>query len=330
MAITTDVHNPIGLEKLRSLRAYSALLKRSEGKGKVTISGKPLNQVAPAIYYGKDPELNFDKPDGFIVVTKSFIPPGTSPAEIRTAATRELPDNATEKDIKDMEELIKEARAKFMAACKSALVVRLTGEIRELKIPFKKEQRTCSNSKEVFTAFQSQEPTIEFCAMVYEAYYSWFEKKGAKEMLLYSVMRSLKIWHCNDLQSDRNKTPKTGTSKSSCFQTLLVNQMRQLRSKFTKASRLNHGVRVSITEKGGRKGNNKPRRNPLQGFVPADYISGWGDTKHKEFCQKNQFKPPLDLEVEITKYYSRNTGEVDTELSMVRYSLAFVMLYAVI
>ena len=322
MAITTDVHNPIGLEKLRSLRAYSALLKRSEGKGKVTISGKALNQVAPDIYYGKDPELNFDKPDGFIVVTKSFIPPGTSPAEIRTAATRELPDTATEDDIKDMEELIKEVRSKFMAACKSALVVRLTGEIRELKIPFKKEQRTCSNSKEVFTAFQSQEPTIEFCAMIYQAYYAWFEKKGAKEMVLYSVMRSLKIWHCNDLQSDRNKTPKTGTSKSSCFQTLLVNQMRQLRSKFTKASRLNHGVRVTITEKGGRKENKKPRRNPLQGFVPTDYISGWAETKHKEFCEKNQFERPLELNDAIAQYYSGSARKDETEISMVRYTLA--------
>lgn len=319
--------NPMGLEKVKSLRAYAALLKRSESKGKVTMSGKALNQVAPDTYCGKDPELNFDKPSGFVVVSKSFIPNGISSAEIRTAATRELPDSASEDEIQDMEELIREVREKFMNACKSTLSVRLTAQIREMKIPFEKEQRICLNSKEVFAAYQSQEPTIELCDQIYQTHYSWFEKKGVKECILYSVMRSLKIWHCNDLQSERNKTPKTGTPKSSCFKTLLVNQMRQLRSKFTKDSRLNHGIRVTITEKGGRKENKKPRRNPQLGFVPSDYITGWGEAKHKEFCERNGFDAPVDHEVAIASYYSNSVPTMEMQSLMVRYSYGVVVFY---
>ena len=50
--------------------ACGLLLKESKDKGNViNKEGKRCGKVAPEVYHGHNPELSFDKPEGFVVVS---------------------------------------------------------------------------------------------------------------------------------------------------------------------------------------------------------------------------------------------------------------------
>lgn len=287
-----SVGNPLRLGNENAKRAYKALYERSEPLGKVLISGKPAGKPAPDTCMEKAPELNYDKPNSFVVVSKSLIPSQMTEENIKTSAIRELPDDASKEEIDDMIELIKAIRTVFQETCKSKHDLLLTAAIREEGFPFNKHGRICANNKEVYSAFQSQPPSLSFLEKMYKVFYDGLESNGYREKLTYETMRELKLWHSNDSTSGLNKT-------KSCFHSLTVDIVRNSRGKYSKTkARVNHGVSVTISAVGGRK----HRRDPKKGFIPQEYVKGWAEPKHELFNARHGFPKPLPLADAIAEF----------------------------
>jgi hypothetical protein len=286
--------NPIGLSSDEAVRAYDGLMKRSAQRGVFKDDGEVLMHL-PADHDGdKNLEDNYAKPAGFCIVSRSIIPETMKMEQVRTAAVRELPGNATEQDIEDMIAFIIETRKAYSASIKSKLTVHIVAQIKKGQIVYNKTNKNVSTITEALTAYNSQEPTLERCGQYHKIFYTSFAVPGLKERMVHRTMMQMQLWHSND-QDKLNCTHKTGRLKTSCFRRICNDKAREYLNPYTKVKRQTHGVQFSVTVPGGRKAHGMSRRKPDEGFIPNEYIVGWNDDRHKSFCVANGFEAPKPL-----------------------------------
>lgn len=297
-----------------AIKAYNRLKEESDKVGPVTNLVGVGSRVAPVTFpgmaKGKRFELNYDKPDGALVITRSFLPVEEKKVKLFAEAhvTAPRPDSRAYKEdypkqVKEMTALVASLRKIVITAVKSAVSMILTTELSKLGFFSKKLKRNCTTTTEVFQAWQSQEPELSFCENLYKLYYSAWEDK--KEQVAYEVMMKLGLWLSTTEEAQNDK-------KVSCLVSLVGLVLRQYRNKFSRGERLSHGITLTISVRGGgRQKQNMPRRKKEDGFVPEIMVLGWNGEKHQKFLAALSVAPPVSLQKAIAEWKaSKNTAEM--------------------
>ena len=289
------------LTKPASMSAYRKLKLASANKGKLASLNGIETLNAPTHFPGKDFETNYNKPPGFVVVSKSFLPDGNK--EIRDMAVRHI-EHCNQDDVSDMISLMYDIKDNFCIQANVLISNALRVQINKAGLPYSKERRQCNSTREVFNAYQTQELTMEFMEKIYVCYFQCWDNKNLMFEIMYKVMMTMGLWHCNDSKSKLNQTAK-GLPKLSCFYSLVVTQVRQMRNKFSRVARINHGVKLTISVPNSRAKSNMARRNKCDGFDPSNYVQNWGGEKHHAFNKRLGVGPPPKLEEAVTAWRSK-------------------------
>ena len=291
----TDSDNPLGLQSDEAKGAYQALLKASEGRGKVLAkSGRPLSDPHPAPEKCSlpQPEANYDKPDGFLLISRSFPCVTNKKDDMHRVATAELTAAKLPSDQKTVEECVKlqsEMKKRIFAALTSKLRLRIDEEVVDQRVSA--GGRDCKEGAEAIKAFRESEPTLELCEKIYNVFYRTFEDPAVLTGIVYDVMMDLKLWYSSDTNS-LNMTAQKEQAKAPCLLTIARNKVREIRHKLTEKDSSLHGVTLKISQVGGRKSK---RRKKHHGFVASECVSGWAEARHVQFCKENDFQLPRPI-----------------------------------
>ena len=282
------VANPLGLREEASKRAYAWLLDQSKDPiGILSADGVRRHPLLTTDKCSQScPEKNYDKPEGFVVISRSFLP-GLK-RDMRDAAVRVLPLTATDAHIRDMVSLMTEMWTVIGKQLSGKVFLVLSEECRRLKIRI--GNRFATSLHDVGTAFKKEEPSVAAMKKYFELFYETLEKGNTKNEIVNQVMYDHRLWFSNKA-ADRN-TVGNGKVKSSCIQHMLMDKYREKRNPYKKQGRNPHGITFSTTVKGGRQANDMPRRKKDEGFDPTISLDGWGGAKHLEFCADNGFSVP--------------------------------------
>ena len=305
-----EFENPLELSNPMSIEAYKELLKRTNNTGIIDKDGL-RKAPAPPSYTGDKPESNFDKPVGFIAVSRSFLP--LTKQHFQTSAIKELfagggEGVASEKKVADMVALMQDIWAKVSRSLKSKLGLVLGKAVLDQEVPRgTNDPKHCANAREAIRAFLNMDPTLEMCEKIYNIFYMTLAVPGVKESIVYSVMMELKIWHTTGEHRNHTNTKKL---KVSCFMTLCNEKAREFNNTLFKTKRATHSVKVTITvPKGGRLAHKLNRRKRDDAFDPLVNLVGWCSEQHRQFCKDNDFPEPVPLSdpsipVSFTAYVS--------------------------
>ncbi len=284
-----ETPNPLGLTTEMAMRSYYCFLKASEERGKVVSpDGRHCGEAAPRHCTLANPELNFDKPEGYLVISRSFPCPSNKADDVKTTAQVELTAagcRVDEETVRDCVQFQKELKITLYKKLNSKLKMMVDEEIVKQKLHNSVTNMACRDHAQVCSAYRHCPPRIDFFEQLYNVYVVPFEKEGIMNGLVYDVMCSLKLWYANDTKS-LNQT-KSGKAKVSAIRTIAGNKCRELRHPFTETKY--HGVTLTISVKGGRQNG---RRKRAAGFVEQEYVDGWGGKRHVEFCCAKGFASP--------------------------------------
>lgn len=327
---TRSVEHPGGGWKVfgDAINAYERLMKVSANVGAVTQLDGVGSRVAPKEYpgaaKGKRFELNYDKPDGALVITRSFLPVEASKISEYAKAHVEQPRVGSKeyrqvypKHVKEMELLMTTLRTSYLFTVKSAVTRALMDKIAELHFFYSAQNRMCTTPTEVFKAYNSQEPDLVFIGKIYELYYGWWDEK--KDQVTYDCMRKMNLWLASD------KAPQKNAKRVSCLSSLVGLVIRQIRNVFSRDDRISHGIRLTISVKAGREKNNMPRRKKEDGFIPALMVLGWGEDKHEAFNDTINAPKPVPLEQAIIAYEAEKIKKATLPHGSVRFSCSVFM-----
>lgn len=283
----------LGLTSERSKKCYAALLKVSGGhRAKLkSKDGEYCGQPAPPTFALGAPELNFDKPEGFILISRSFPCLRSKVDALRETAKLELAAAGCPVDnesVQDCVEFQKELKTKLFKVFNSKLKVLVDNAIIKEQVVCSVSNKVCQDHSAVCRAFKKNPPSLEFFEKLYKIYIAQFEEEGVLDAMVYEVMMELGLWYAYDRES-LNKTSGGKDAKVSSLRTIAGTKCRELRHTMTEKK--SHGVTLTISIRGGRK----KRRKRENGFVPADYIQGWGDLQHLDFCRTLGLPDPPPL-----------------------------------
>lgn len=285
---TTNVEagNPVRLTLESSKRAYAWLAAQSENPRGIISDDGVRHHPVPVKCFDSCPELNYDKPEGFVIISRSFLPKAKK--DMRVAAVRALPSQASPAQIDDMHDLMKEVWKAFIENLNGKLFVRLTQRCRDLKI--KKGTKFATTIKEAGVAFRTEEPTLTEMAKYFDLFYLEIDRNNMKNEIVNESMKDLKFWFSND-EADMNYVAN-GKVKSSCIQHLLMEKLRDQRNPYKKGARIPHGIKFTVTVEGGRSSNGMRRRKKGDAFDPITNLSGWGEQLHVEFNSNHGYAMP--------------------------------------
>ena len=281
--------NPLELTSEMAMRSYLALLKASEKRGTVVSpDGRHCEETAPGYCMLASPENNYNKPKGYLVISRNFPCTSSKVDDVKTTAQLELTAAGCpvdEQSVRDCVQLQKELKVTLYKKFSSKLKLMVDEEIVKQKILNSVTNMTCRDHAAVCNAYRHCPPRIDFFEQLYNVYVVPFEKEGVMNGIVYDVMCSLKLWYANDTKS-LNQT-KCGKAKVPAIRTIACNKRRELRHPFTESKY--HGVKLTISVRGGRQNG---RRKRALGFVPEEYVDGWGGHRHIEFCSAKGFASP--------------------------------------
>ncbi len=283
----------LGLTSERAKKCYAALLKVSDGdRAKLkSKDGDYCGQLAPATFALGAPELNFDKPEGFVLISRSFPCLRSKEDALKEAAKLELAAAGCPVDnesIQDCVELQKELKIKLFAVFNSKLKVLIDDAIVKQQVVCSVSNKVCQDHSAVCRAFRRNPPSLPFFEKLYNIYIAQFEKEGVLDAMVYEVMMELGLWYAYDRKSI-NRTIGSKDAKVSSLRTIAGTKCRELRHAMTEKK--THGVTLTISIKGGRK----KRRKRESGFVAVDYVQGWGELQHVDFCRTLGLPDPAPL-----------------------------------
>lgn len=293
--------NPIGLEQEGSKFFYRLLLQLSEERGQ-RLGGIQQEADAPASTSDSKPETNYNKPKGFIVLSRSFPTKHKKRELVRETVIKELTavsnDALNESTINCGIQFHDELKAKVGTWARSQLHLIASEAIAKCQILTADKQRYCKDTREVKKAFKDGEPSLEQLRLIHQVYVQTFEEEGKLDRIVYELQRALKIWYSNDTPSLNNKSD--GAVKVSTLRSIVVEKCREMRHKFTEKQNSYHGVTLVISVVGGRK----VRKKKGEGFVPHVNVKGWASEKHVEYSRKQNWVIPTPLVPPETKFVS--------------------------
>ena len=222
-----ETPNPLGLTSEMAMQSYYALLKASEKRGTVVSSdGRHCGDVAPTHCTLVSPQLNYDKPKGFLVIRRSFPCTSSKTDEVWTAAQLELIAAGCpvdEESVRDCVQFQKELKSTLYKKLNSKLKLMVDEQIVQQKLHNSVTNMACQDHAQVCSAYRHCPPSMDFCEQLYNVYNVVpFEKEGIMNGIVYDVMYSLGLWYANDTKS-LNQT-KTGKEKVSSIQTIAGNK----------------------------------------------------------------------------------------------------------
>lgn len=289
----------------RAINAYDRLMEESAEVGAVTQLDGVGSRVAPKQYpgavKGKRFELNYDKPDGALVITRSFLP--VDAKKVDEVAKAHVPTPCVDSKeykkvypnhVAEMALFIGSLRIAFITVVKSTVNKYLMDKIAELGFFSYQLNRTCTTPTEVFKAYNSQEPALSFIGKIFILYFEWWDEM--KDQVTYECMMKMNLW------VSPAKVPQNA-KRVSCLSSIFALVLRQFRNVYSRDDRITHGVRLTISVGGGGREKHKmPRRKKEDGFIPALMVQGWNGEKHQNFNKTIKAADPVSLQEAITNY----------------------------
>lgn len=214
-------------------------------------------------------EYEYVIPPEFLEIDRSFLPPKKS--QYRDQAVRNLPGNAGETDIMNMQELMESLNTTLRASVDSTITVLIHAEAKKLKV-LNLDGKEARNFKEICQVWE-KDPSIELCQQLFYLLYSMWTSELESFVALKTQIKH-QLWF-----SDGGKNRRT-----SFIRTIINDKIRDVwRTKINKTHNKRHGISLTITQSGEQK---KRRDNKVFNF--KHHVKGWGSDKHNEFLNKRE------------------------------------------
>lgn len=284
--------NPWGLKSDEAKAAYNLLLEASRDKGKVyKLDGEECNLVAPnPPYEHPNPELTFDKPEGFVLISRNFPCLSNSQVSVNVACAQEMTAAGIQVDsmLPSFVKLNEELKRKLFKALGSKLKVLLNEKIKAEEIKSKTANaHNCVEATEVYRLYKNEAPTVGLFHKIYNAFVLPFEDPRVIDKFVYDTMYQMGIWYGSGAAYEKlNTTEKKHKVKTSQIRTIAKTVAREFRHTFTRRMEAPHGVTLCLSKEGGRKDRRKKQQFELS------FIHGWGGQKHLDFCKINGYPSP--------------------------------------
>lgn len=295
-----ELPNPLGLKSEGAKRIYNLILDKCEGRGKVlNKEGDHVGKIAEPSYSGLYPELHFDKPDGSILISRSFPIEGQKPDEIQAACTSELTAlglPAVKQNRDDMIEFHNELVQTLRVRIRSKLSVIVNHHIDQQGIRSTENNSMCKEMSDVVKEFKKN-PLKENFPKLYGAYVLPFEDGSVIDGVIYLVLLESKVWYASGHKYQTLNQTAAGEDsdrprlKMSSLRAIARSVLRGFRHAFTQRKRSQHGCTLTISEPGGR---GKDRRKTQQ--FHWSLVKGWGEQKHRAFCKTYGLPEPTALD----------------------------------
>lgn len=287
---TTDHENPWLLKLEASMSLYRQLLAASAGKGIIyNENGDHCGTVVlPHAFLGENPEASYDRPEGFVLISRNFPCLSEKRDDIVATCTSELTAAGIQVNPSSIQmavDLNKEFKKTLRSKLTSKLRVVLERHIVDQE--FKSEKagsRICKEASEVYAIFRNELPTVQKLRKIFNAFIKPFEDGTEVNKAVFEVMLDCKFWYANGKEYELlNLTSKKQTPKKARVRTIAMHCVREFRHVFTERQESKHQVTLKISLEGGR--GNKKRKKGV--FDPSTMIGGWKGPKHLQFVRDN-------------------------------------------
>lgn len=295
--VDEEVANPWLLVSEDAKSAYALLLKQSNGKGKVVNQhGDECAMVAPKTFSGNNPEVTFDKPDGFVIISRNFPCLSNNNDDVVANCTSELTAaglSPADAGLRAKFQILSyELKKTIRKKLSSKLKVHLNKAIFAETIKSGKEGSTaCREANDVYKLFRNAPPTLSMFRQIYDSFIKPFEDGRLIDEAVYETMLECGIWYgIGPAYSSLNNNVRKKTLKQSQLRAIGRDKVREFRHVFTEEKYSKHGVTFTLSKPGGR---GKERRKQRQ-FDPS-MVKGWCGSKHIAFCKDHNYNDPTPV-----------------------------------
>lgn len=250
------------------------------------VPGKPL----PANHssaWKQDFELEFDKPDNFVVVSRVFYSVDMKKHEQVAKNCANLPNH-----VNDYIELSKVLRVVMKDAIDSKVKLFFEEKLMEKGLAWGENGKLIQNKTELQKVWRKTIPTEEKVEALFYLLYTIFKEKQEQVIwsISFQVMYEHGLWFSSD-DSLSNRLVQGGTLKKTSVSTHTRERIRDIiRNSFSRKENSLHGVRLklSVSAEEAREGKKPTKR--IRGKGPEDFdwkvnVGGWMEAKHIQFLK---------------------------------------------
>jgi len=217
-------------------------------------------------------------PDGFLPIVRTLVPKTLNKVGLRDAAVRNLCTDASESEIKDMEEFIKELKQQVSKCVDSLLTIIVKDKISEMKILGVDGKNI--TGFEGLVKLWKEKPTKALCGQAFEVLFAMWTPAVLNHIVVKTLLK-LELWFSNtSADIPRNQSTKTEKLVDSFLKTLTRDKLRDVfRKKFRNPA---HGISLTVTSKAPKEA----RKRQKAGRFNFDFnVRGWNGPLHKEFLE---------------------------------------------
>lgn len=260
---------------------YPEMMSNSESTA--TTNGTPIPndpQKHREVWGKKDFELRFNKPEGFLVISRRPFPVSDTPQDWEKA----LSENCIRTDKR-------EHYGKFMRALKETLSVSVKSKLahytmeKALESGIQYKGKHVASFAEVCKSWHEEEITREKCKRVFDLLYGCFEREDTVSRIEWEVMREHGVYFSN-ANDELNRTKVGGSVAVSSIRQLIGAKIRDTyRKPFTKGNKRDgHGVTVNKTNT-NKAGGGRSKREKGE-FIFEENVKGWHGPARKRWNEK--------------------------------------------
>jgi len=284
---------------------YKQMFEHSKTRGNSKGLSVPTDISQHAqIWQRPDFELNYNKPNDFLVLTRKPFPMYQNNEDWETAiidnchkwgeieveieVKAKVHNDAEGKETwKDTVKKVKlsELYQKFASTLKevlsstirSKLTFFFTEKAKASGMQFR--GRNVTTFKEVYKSWTEEVITMEKCQQLFEILYGCFEREDIVRRIQWETMYEHGLFF-SDENNLINRTKSGEVVTDSIYQLVKTKIRDSYRSRFT-VGKVPHGVTVNITVY--KKSDNKKLKRKRGEFVPDKHVKGWGEPKLLEY-----------------------------------------------
>lgn len=253
-------------------KMYQASLSPGDAENKKKIPASP--QCHAEVWQHKDFELFYNKPTGFLLITRKPFALNNKKTQW-DQATR---DNCTGWGATDVEAYIEFAQAmKFrLSRCiSSKLFVFLSNKAKEAGVTYK--GKLVGTIRDVYKSWTEEPMTAMKCQQVFDILYGSFEKEDIVARIQWEVLYENGLFFSHNHNAVNRLDG--GEVVASNIQQLIRSKIRDIyRNKYTRAD-VPHGVKINISVKNREKRQARKRGK----FIFKEHVKGWLEKKHLDY-----------------------------------------------
>jgi len=255
---------------------------QEEEKIKEAIKAQPLETCGI--------ENTYDMPKGFLPITRTLVPKSFAKGKLTHAAVKALPGNASQDDIEDMEQFIREISNQIRLSIDSKLTMLIQDKmIQELKV-LNVEGKVVSDFAGVVDAWKKK-PSRALCAQLYELLYGMWDG-DLMNFVVITTMLKLQLWFSNSAADKDKNYSRKDKLLDSFVKTIIHDKIRDVWRKKINRVKDTHGISISVTsddiDPNTKKVSASRRRQKAGKFNFDFHVRGWNGEQHKAFLNNQK------------------------------------------